>query len=195
MRKKSHISLARFLVRGVDDEILRRRWKAFYVGNLLPDCRPSFLTVRHEYDETFDLVGEKIRCLVEEQSRWGYRPENSMRYMIDLGQVFHYIADYFTFPHNSNYPGNLKDHCKYEKYLKFRLRAYIREGNAVFCPEKREELRSVEEILSYIRRNHQAYMETYHTVEEDCEYITRVCSQVLAAIVYLVHLPAEAYAA
>ncbi|MDE7318850.1 MAG: zinc dependent phospholipase C family protein [Lachnospiraceae bacterium] len=184
MRKKSHISLARFLVRKAGDDVLRRRWKAFYVGSLLPDCRPSFLTVRHEYDETIDLVEHKIRRLMEDTAR---RPEDSMRYMIDLGQVFHYIADYFTFPHNSNYPGSLKDHCVYEKYLKFGLRAYIRERAYALCVDDKERLYSVEDILDYIRRNHQEYMEAYRSVEEDCEYITRVCLQVLAAMVYLVH--------
>ncbi len=189
MRKKSHISLARFLVRKAGDDVLRRRWKAFYVGSLLPDCRPSFLTVRHEYDETIDLVEHKIRKLMEDTAR---HPEDSMRYMIDLGQVFHYIADYFTFPHNSNYPGSLKDHCVYEKYLKFGLRTYIRERAYALCVDEKERLYSVEDILDYIRRNHQEYMEVYRSVEEDCEYITRVCLQVLAAMVYLVHGSAAA---
>ncbi|MDE6960539.1 MAG: zinc dependent phospholipase C family protein [Lachnospiraceae bacterium] len=184
MRKKSHISLARFLIKEAGDEVLRRRWKAFYVGSLLPDCRPSFLTVRHEYDETFDLVEQKIRCLVEKRDR---RSEDSMGYMIDLGQIFHYIADYFTFPHNSNYPGSLKDHCIYEKYLKFRLRSFIREGDAYAVSKETEELSTVEEILDYIRRNHGEYMKTFRSVEEDCEYITRVCRQVLTAMVCLVH--------
>ncbi len=192
MRKKSHISLARFLVRKAGDDVLRRRWKAFYVGSLLPDCRPSFLTVRHEYEETFDLVERKIRSLTEDAGR---RPEDSMRYMIDLGQIFHYIADYFTFPHNSNYSGSLKDHCIYEKYLKFRLRSYIRERACVLCAEEGEQLYSVEDILDYIRRNHREYMKESRSVEEDCEYITRVCLQVLAAMVYLVHGPAAATAA
>ncbi|MCI8823023.1 MAG: zinc dependent phospholipase C family protein [Lachnospiraceae bacterium] len=192
MRKKSHISLARFLVRKAGDDVLRRRWKAFYVGSLLPDCRPSFLTVRHEYEETFDLVERKIRSLTEDAGR---RPEDSMRYMIDLGQIFHYIADYFTFPHNSNYSGSLKDHCIYEKYLKFRLRSYIRERACVLCAEEGEQLYSVEDILDYIRRNHREYMKEFRSVEEDCEYITRVCLQVLAAMVYLVHGPAAATAA
>lgn len=192
MRKKSHISLARFLVRKAGDDVLRRRWKAFYVGSLLPDCRPSFLTVRHEYEETFDLVERKIRSLTEDAGR---RPEDSMRYMIDLGQIFHYIADYFTFPHNSNYSGSLKDHCIYEKYLKFRLRSYIRERACVLCAEEGEQLYSVEDILNYIRRNHREYMKEFRSVEEDCEYITRVCLQVLAAMVYLVHGPAAATAA
>ncbi len=192
MRKKSHISLARFLVREAGDDVLRRRWKAFYVGSLLPDCRPSFLTVRHEYDETIDLVERKIRGLMEERK---YLSEDSMRYMIDLGQIFHYIADYFTFPHNSNYPGSLRDHCVYEKYLKFGLRSYIRERAHALCADERERLYSVEEILEYIRRNHQEYMKTYRSVEEDCEYITRVCLQVLEAMVYLVHVPAAAVVA
>ena len=191
MRKKSHISLARFLVRMAGDDVLRRRWKAFYVGSLLPDCRPSFLTMRHEYDGTIDLVERKIRSLMEDSARF---PEDSMRYMIDLGQIFHYIADYFTFPHNSNYPGSLKDHCVYEKYLKFRLRAYIRERACTLCADEGVRLDSVEEILAYIRRNHREYMKTYSSVEEDCEYITRVCLQVLAAMVYLTHGSAAAAA-
>ena len=192
MRKKSHISLARFLVREAGDDVLRKRWKAFYVGSLLPDCRPSFLTIRHEYDETFDMVEHKIRSLMEGQGR---RPEDSMRYMIDLGQIFHYIADYFTFPHNRNYPGSLKDHCIYVKYLKFRLRTYIQEKGHALGTGERLGLHSVEEILNYIRRNHMEYMKASRSVEEDCEYITRVCLQVLTAMVYLVNRPAAAYAA
>lgn len=191
MRKKSHISLAGFLVRGLENETLSRRWKAFYVGSLLPDCRPSFLTMRHEYDETFGMVEEKIRRLVEYRD---WAPTDSMRYMIDLGQVFHYIADYFTFPHNSNYPGSLKDHCRYEKYLKLELRSYIREGNAVFYGAYPEKMTTVEDILDFIRSNHREYMKSLHSVEEDCEYITRVCSQVLAAIARLADEPVMAYA-
>lgn len=191
MRKKSHISLAGFLVRGLENETLNRRWKAFYVGSLLPDCRPSFLTMRHEYDETFDMVEEKIRRLVEYKD---WVPADSMRYMIDLGQVFHYIADYFTFPHNSNYPGSLKDHCRYEKYLKLELRSYIREGNAVFYGVYPEKMRTAEDILDFIKSNHREYMKGLHSVEEDCEYITRVCSRVLAAIVRLAAEPVMAYA-
>ena len=58
--------------------------------------------------------------------------------------------------------------------------------------DDKERLYSVEDILDYIRRNHQEYMEVYRSVEEDCEYITRVCLQVLAAMVYLVHGSAAA---
>ncbi len=182
MRKKSHISLAGFLVKGMESDVLSRRWKAFYVGNVLPDCRPSFLTVRHEYEETFDLVEEKIRRLTGEENAL---PADSTRYMIDLGQVLHYLADYFTYPHNACYPGGLKDHCSYEKDLKRRLRAYIREGGAEFHGEYLDRLRSTDDILAFIRRMHREYMNNLHSVEDDCEYITSVCSEVLSAIAFL----------
>ena len=43
----------------------------------------------------------------------------NMRRCAGLGVIIHYIADYFTFPHNDHYPGNVKDHCYYERDLKF----------------------------------------------------------------------------
>ena len=48
-----------------------------------------------------------------------------------VGEVVHYIADYFTFPHNEIYPGNLKDHCMYEKELKLYLREYLNSEEAM----------------------------------------------------------------
>ena len=38
----------------------------------------------------------------------------NMRRCAGLGVIIHYIADYFTFPHNDHYPGNVKDHCYYD---------------------------------------------------------------------------------
>ena len=191
MRKKSHISLARFLVQGLDNEVLLHRKKAFYVGSLLPDCKPSFLTVRHEYDETIEMVERRIRRLIENPRG---RSADSMRYMIELGQIIHYLADYFTFPHNRHYPGSLKEHCLYEKYLKYGLRSYIRRGDAVFYDDCRG-MDSVDDVLDYIRGCHQEYMECARCVEEDCEYITRVCSQVLACMECLARQSAAVCAA
>lgn len=187
VRKKSHISLAGFLVRGMDHELLNRRWRSFYLGNLLPDCKVSFVTVRHEYEKTYELMASMLKRLIEEEGYWS---PDSMRYVRDLGQVFHYIADYFTFPHNQHFPGTLKDHCIYEEHLKKGLRTYIRNGKAVFSTENTRNLRTAEDILHYIREMHQEYMSAPRSVEEDCAYITSVCSQVLAAIPQLAAVPA-----
>ena len=114
--------------------------------------------------------------------------------MRDLGQIVHYIADYFTYPHNTHFPGNIKDHCVYEEHLKHGLRAYIREGKAVFYTGNTRRMRSVDEILAYIREEHEAYMSAPRSVEDDCAYITRVSSQVLAALPQFAAVPVMAYA-
>ena len=56
MRKKSHISLARYLVRNLDDTGLRKHKLSFYIGSILPDCKPSFLYKKHEITGTFPKV-------------------------------------------------------------------------------------------------------------------------------------------
>lgn len=56
--------------------------------------------------------------------------KKNRKYYRDLGQVSHYLADYFTFPHNKIYPGGFKDHCSYEERLKRDLRSYIKSGEA-----------------------------------------------------------------
>lgn len=60
MRKKSHVSLSRYLIESVDSTLLDNHRKAFIVGSILPDCKPSFVTTRHTIEETFDMVTEFI---------------------------------------------------------------------------------------------------------------------------------------
>ena len=43
MRKKSHISLARYIVANTKDEELKKHKLSFYIGSILPDCKPSFV--------------------------------------------------------------------------------------------------------------------------------------------------------
>lgn len=185
MRKKSHISLARYIVHSLDNQELVKHRKAFYFGSILPDCKPSFLTTKHEFAGTFSMVEDKIRQMISE-----YDPlQHSERgYAINLGQVLHYIADYFTFPHNEIYDGNLKDHCVYEKELKFGLRAYIKSGEAEKVSEGTTEIDSCDALMRFIKKAHQEYLNMKHSIEKDCLYIVSICQQVAEAILNLFRL-------
>ena len=181
MRKKSHISLAKYIVEDMQVPELAAHRKAFYLGSILPDCKFSFLTKRHEFGETFDLVTEQIRRLSsreEEQS-------NLRAYMRHLGEVIHYVADYFTFPHNSTYDGNLKDHCYYEKALKFRLREYVKSDEVLQEQIEVPHFSTAEAVVNFIRNAHREYLSRKRNVEEDCRYIVRICRQVVQAILRL----------
>ena len=67
MRKKSHISLARYIAQDMQVPVMTHHRKAFYLGSILPDCKPSFLTQRHEFTGTFDMVKERI-CVLSADS-------------------------------------------------------------------------------------------------------------------------------
>ncbi len=187
MRKKSHISLARYIMQDMQVPVMVHHKKAFYLGSILPDCKPSFLTQRHEFAGTFDMVKERIRTLSEDCD---LMLDNGRAFMRRLGEIIHYIADYFTFPHNKIYSGSLKDHCIYEKELKFRLRAYVQSGEAFRERIDARMFATSEDICSFIRRAHEEYLEMKHGIEEDCEYIVRICHQVVQAILNLVNLAA-----
>ena len=162
---------------------LTAHWKAFYLGSILPDCKPSFLTQRHEFDRTFDMVKERIRVLSEDPE---LVRQNARAYMRHLGEVIHYVADYFTFPHNEHYDGNFKDHCYYEKDLKFRLREYVRSGRAFEEQVEDRGLKTPEAVAAFIQNMHREYVSRKRNVEEDCRYIVRVCLQVVQAILHLI---------
>ena len=191
MRKKSHISLAKHIVNISDVPNFDKHKKAFYVGSIMPDCKPSFITKRHEINETFRIVEKRMHKLTQ-----GYKSpkELSTMYFEKLGEVIHYIADYFTFPHNKEYSGTMAQHCVYEGDLKHKLRAYIRDFDERKLQawkrnlelENLERFQTVADISDFLKEEHRRYIRRgHHSVEEDCKYIVGICSKVAMAIIHV----------
>ena len=160
---------------------LQQHRKAFCLGNIMPDLRPSFLTTRHEFFGTFSQLQEKMRELIERNPE----EDNARVYWRRFGEVMHYIADYFTFPHNKNFTGNLYEHNKYEKHLKNHLKRYIESGAAdrmVILPVN---FGSFRELVEYIGNAHERYLLKERNIAEDVQYILRICSQVIHGILQL----------
>lgn len=192
LRKKSHISLAKYIVEANGTKELSKHKKAFYLGSILPDCKPSFLTKKHEFNGTFEEVRTEIKRLT---INCDIMKRNARVYWRDLGQVIHYMADYFTFPHNATYEGNLKEHCIYEKHLKHGLREYIRSGEAARNAGRMEKFETPDALCSFIQKAHNEYLEFKRSVEEDCRYIVALCHQVVEAIIYLLNKQIEKFLA
>lgn len=160
-------------------EMLKLHKKAFYFGSIQPDCTIAFLTHRHSMEETFHILKKEIRKITED---YDIEKGISRAYCRRLGVITHYIADYFTLPHNVFFEGNMKAHCLYEKELKHFLRSYVKSEEA-----KREKIEdfsfnSVNEICFFIRRMHNEYAKAIQEVKIDCEYIVTLCYIVVAAI-------------
>lgn len=176
MRKKSHISLAKYMVESLGDEELRKHKLSFYIGSILPDIKPSFVYKKHEMTGTFPSISRHIKRLSEGEKTV---EKKGRKYYMDLGQISHYLADYFTFPHNKIYPGGLKEHCSYEEKLKKDLRSYIRSGEAekltaVSLDGQKPQFHNAEALCEYIQKAHDEYLTRKHDVENDIRHIVSV---------------------
>lgn len=185
MRKKSHISVARYLMNSNGMECLQKHKKSFYLGSILPDCTPSFITRRHSIDETLDILKKEIDKIT---IHYNFEKGLSSYYCRHLGIITHYIADYFTFPHNKIFPGTLKDHCVYEEDLKHAIRSYVKSEEAKRVREKNGIFRTTDEIITFIKEAHEKYLSAIKEIKYDCMYITELCHRVVDALLQLFEL-------
>lgn len=179
MRKKSHISLAKFLVININDNRLTEHKKSFYIGSILPDLKPSFLTKHHTFEETFDILIKEIKKITVD---YDFRKGIGSYFARHLGVITHYLADYCTFPHNSGYTGSIADHVYYEKEMKFRFKEYIEVEGLHTQAVKGQNLSSFDEIISFISSTHKKYLNELKNIKLDMRYIVELCSKVVDGI-------------
>lgn len=160
---------------------LQQHRKAFCLGNIMPDLKPSFLTTRHEFFGTFDHLQNKMRALVEKNPE----EENARVYWRRFGEVMHYMADYFTFPHNKTYTGSLAQHNHYEKVLKNELKSCIQGGEACRYLQPAIRFDTFATLIDYIEAAHERYLNKLRCVEEDIRFILNMCFQVIQGLVQL----------
>lgn len=183
MRKKSHISLARYIAKSTSDIDLRKHRFSFYIGSILPDLKPSFLYRKHEITGTFGDVKHTIDRLIDVKKE---KPVKKKRkYYLNLGQVTHYVADYFTFPHNESYPGNLREHCSYEEDLKKKMRRFLKTQDAGLLHAGKIEFHTPEHLYEFIEKQHENYLTKKLNVEEDIHHIVAVNHHLVEGVLQL----------
>lgn len=186
MRKKSHVSLAGYLVRGLGSEALTRHKKAFYFGSVLPDLKPKMFKEPHKFDITYEWFRGYVCQIVADGRNSAYKESVQWR---RIGEALHYLADYFTYPHNTSYDGGVKGHCLHERDLKYALRKYVRtpEVTRSFDVQRRMAgtITELWQLFEYIENQHEEYLRQSPSVEEDCRWIVQVCSTAMLVMVRL----------
>ena len=188
MRKKSHILLASFIAdnlqaNGAEELNLQQHRAAFILGSLLPDCKPSFLVTKHSYDVKSGDIERSIRRLTD-----GYEGENMPdgNYWKNLGEVIHYVADFFTSPHNSNYSGSMAEHCTFEGELKRTLKTMVNAGVINGYCFKDVHFESSAQLIYFLRGTHEEFMTEQRGVDDDIAYIACVTYLVTQGTIELV---------
>lgn len=188
MRKKSHIALSKGIINGLSlREVVPHRF-TMYVGSIWPDCTPSFLTRRHCIEDTMDVFTKEMKKFIKKfDSSKGMNYRMSFR----LGKILHYVADYFTLPHNKHFDGGFKEHCVYEETLKYEMYRFVDSVNAGKERFAVKVADGFDEIKRYLLERHEYYKslgvkEYDDNARLDCEYAYELCATVCASLLKLV---------
>lgn len=163
----------------------------FVYGNLKPDLTGTYLTKRHNPSIMMDEVMDKIRAFAE---KYTIAPTNGRELSVDLGEICHYMTDFFTYPHNDDiYTHNLFAHYVYEKRVAFVIRRRMTEAkfeqwvNPIIPPT------SVDALLNRITDMHDAYRAAgrHHGIDDDLVHICRATATVVLSIISIVYEQVE----
>ena len=159
-------------VANLRDKAKARREEGVYVAEGLRMCR------EYKPDDVEILYITESFGKQEENKKW----LRGFKFEIVTDEVMHYMADYFTFPHNRTYPGNLKDHCSYEEVLKLRLREYLKTDKKDRWPFVQCHFSSAEALCDFIKLRHEEYLKRKIDVDEDIRHIVSLNYQVVEGI-------------
>lgn len=143
-----------------------RRWLLF--GSILPDLLFHTYLVGHTWETTF----HKTMRGMEKLERFGEMGALSCIY---LGYYLHFIEDYFTHPHNTNFRGGFTSHILYEK----RFTGYLihSQNNR----DKGRHITNLNQLQNELDRLHEEYMkQTVPAFDCDEKYIYKAADCVLA---------------
>lgn len=95
--------------------------KRFIWGNIKPDCVPKYKVKKHYYDESIDMIIEKIRYLSSLTLEEVYYKIKISRFSEELGVICHFLCDFFCVPHYYRWEfkstNAVKQHMIYEQKL------------------------------------------------------------------------------
>ncbi len=193
MDSVSHIRVAHLLMDYVEQTCgVSFDQSGFVYGNLKPDLTGTYLTKRHYPSLMMEEVIDKIRVFVD---KYTIREVNSRELSVDLGEICHYITDFFTFPHNDDiYNRNLLSHYLYEKRIALVIRRRMTEAkfeewvSAVIPPIE------IDALIDRINSMHEAYRTSNrrHCINDDLIHICRATAMVVLSIINIVYEHSEA---
>lgn len=181
MQAEDHKNLGFFLVRNHLSQITKWEQKLFLTGCVLPDRLPfTYLKGSmhhqkfrgHNYRNSLDMVQKYI-------GRLNSGSLLAASFYLKLGILMHYAADAYTFPHNEQFQGDLRQHIRYEEDLHEKI---DREGcfqGYDFCRESRK---STAEIIDHFIGLHQNYIDTWSSPQDDLIYMRHVTQELICTL-------------
>ena len=192
MDSVSHIRVAHLLMDYVEQTCgVTFDSSGFVYGNLKPDLTGTYLTKRHNPSIMMDEVMDKIRAFTE---KYTIGPVNGRELSVDLGEICHYITDFFTYPHNDDiYERNLLAHYLYEKRVALVIRRRMTEDKFEQWASPIIPPATVDALIARIGSMHNAYRAAgrHHGINDDLVHICRATAMVVLSIISIVYEQVE----
>lgn len=169
METKNHLRLGKLLAGKYK---LSNKTIFFLFGNIAPDLNFFTYIKGHTYHSRLPLIKKEVSALFRTK-KWNYKS------FYHLGIVTHYIADFYTYPHNKNFYGSLKDHFDYERKFCYFFYQKIKEPKlpdaaSSYCIDK-----TPHQFLKHLQLTHKKYMRTPPSLSKDYHYIFRETDRLL----------------
>lgn len=174
METKNHMQLAWYV--GKRKKLNKVRVCIMTLGSIFPDINILSYLRGHTYENSFSMIQRKMRNMSKQKNK-------NFEYYWNLGIIQHYIADYFTHPHNRKFCGSLSEHCEYEKQLRYEMKKCLEfwEKERI----KKELPKNIDEIFVCIEEQHRQYSWSDVSLKRDCRYIIGMVEYVVAAMLCL----------
>jgi len=176
MMMNTHKALAVFFIENVErDKRFLISDRHFVWGNLKPDSVSKYKFKKHYFDESFNMIVNKIKFLASLSLDDIFIRYSLRKFNQELGVICHFLCDYFCVPHYQRWefksPGAVKDHVLYEndlnKFTKFYdIRREI--NTSLTC----------EEIRRYINNLQKEYAGKI-SYKTDIQYSSHICSTII----------------
>lgn len=197
MDSVSHIRVAHLLLQHMEQTCgVTLDESGFVYGNLKPDLTGTYLKKRHYPSLMMDEVMDKIRSFT---ANYKIKPTNGRDLSVDLGEICHFITDFFTYPHNDDiYDHNLLAHYLYEKRIALVIRRRMTEANFAHWVSPLIPPLTVDALIARIEEMHQQYRNQTrrHCIDDDLVHICRMTTLVVLSIINItyeqVEVPAHA---
>lgn len=175
----THKSLAISFVENVElNKSFLINYKHFIWGNLKPDSVSKYKFKKHYFDESFNMIVNKIQFLSSLSVDEIFIIYSIGKFNQELGVICHFLCDYFCIPHYQRWefksPGAVKDHVLYENDLnKFSKTHKVRKelNTSLTCDDIRVYIYSLQKeyegIVSY---------------EKDLQYASHICNTIINLI-------------
>ncbi|MBS5145497.1 MAG: zinc dependent phospholipase C family protein [Butyricicoccus pullicaecorum] len=187
----SHTRVANLLLAHIETETgVTFDANAFRYGNLKPDLTGTYLTKRHYPSIMFEEVKDKIRTFCR---NYTLADVNGRELSVDLGEICHYLTDFFCYPHNDDiYPHGLFLHYVYEKRVALCLRRSLTEAHFEGWVENIVAPFSAEALIARIEKLHAKYKALpHHSIVSDMEFICQVTTLCVKGIINISYVCSE----